>query len=196
MIQILVDDGGTIRLTQAILAGMPNRIRQVVRRASIDTIRAIRGEIPKAVHARWDISKSAIRSHMRLTTRSEDGGMRMGLVITGRRIPVIDFSVRPAQPPRQAGIPVSQRTPVKIVTVRGHPRVGQPNRFVARMPSGHVGVYMRKSGSKSLPIRESVSEAIPEMIRARPVRKQIEDRATEVFTKAVERNIHAVLEKT
>jgi hypothetical protein len=62
------------------------------------------------------------------------------------------------------------------------------------MKSGHVGVYFRKS-TKNLPIGESMTLSIPEMLRTKDIKKQIETRASEVFVKAVERNIRAVLAK-
>jgi hypothetical protein len=55
---------------------------------------------------------------------------------------------------------------------------------------------MRKESAKSLPIRESISESIPEMIRMKEIRKKIEDRAAEVLTRSSERNIRAVLNPT
>jgi hypothetical protein len=189
-----LDDMGTIRLAQQILSGMPGKVKTVIRRASTDAIRAIKAEFPRAINQRWAITKSEVQSHMQLRQVSEDGGMRSALIVSGRRIPVMDFDVRPKTPPAQAGIPISRRNPVKIVTVRGKTTVGKPNRFVAEMRSGHVGVFMKKT-KQSLPIRESMSESVPEMIRFKPIRRQIEQRAEDIFTKAIERNIKAALEK-
>jgi hypothetical protein len=91
---------------------------------------------------------------------------------------------------------VAKRTPIRITTIRGQTKVGQPNRFIAEMRSGHIGVMMRTSGSaKSQPIRESMSQSIPEMIRVKEIRKQIQDRASDVLTKSIERNIKAALTK-
>jgi hypothetical protein len=193
MIQLVIDDFGTIRLTQQVLEGLPGKIKTVVRRASVDAIRAVRGQIPKSINKRFDITKSEVRRQMKLTTKTEDGGMRTGLIVTGDRIPVMKFEVTPKSPPSQRGMPMAQRPVVKIITVRGHATVGKPNRFVAEMSSGHIGVFMRKS-KKGLPIKESLTESVPEMIRTKPIRKEIEARAEEVFTKAIERNIKAVLE--
>ena len=78
---------------------------------------------------------------MQLRTVSEDGGMRMGLIVEGKRIPVMKFNVEPKTPPRQAGAPVAARTPIRITTVRGRTQVGRPNRFLARMAArSHWGV--------------------------------------------------------
>jgi hypothetical protein len=189
MVQIVISDLGTIKLAQSILKGMPAKIRRAVRNAAVDTVRAVKAEIPRAINVRYDITKSEIRKQMQLRTVSEDGGMRTGLIIEGKRIPVMKFNVRPQTPPRQAGVPVGQRTSVRITTVRGQTKVGTPNRFIAEMPSGHLGVFRRTQGSKSLPISESKSESVPEMIRTKVIRAQIEKRATEVFVKAIERNV-------
>jgi hypothetical protein len=195
MVQIVISDLGTIRLAQSILKGMPAKIKTAVRRASIDTIRAVKAEIPRAINARYDIAKSEVRRQMQLRTVSEDGSMRMGLAVTGRPIPVIRFSVTPSQPPPQAGVPVSQRTPIRITTLRGQTKTGAPNRFLATMPSGHTGVFRRTKGSKSLPISEVKSVLVPELIRTKAIRTPIEKRVTDVFVRAIERNVKASLAK-
>jgi hypothetical protein len=133
MIQIVIDDRGSIKAAQSILTGMPGKVKQVVRRGSIDALRAVKTEIPKAVSARYALSKSQVRSHMHVRQVSEDGGMRSGIIISGRRIPTIDFDVQPKTPPNQVGIPVAKRTPIRITTVRGQTKVGKPNRFRAQM---------------------------------------------------------------
>jgi hypothetical protein len=211
MVQLVIDDKGSIKLTQQILAEMPGKVKTVVRRASVDAIRAIKASIPEAINARYDITKSEIRKQMTLQVKSEDGGMVNGLIVRGNRIPVMKFNVEPKAPPPQAGVPVVSRQTVSIITVKGKAIVGKPNRFVAQMDSGHIGVFRRGrrakkvgiwpirwtvkegKGTETLPIKESLSESVPEMIRTKAIRKQIEDRASEVFVKGVERNIKAVL---
>jgi hypothetical protein len=194
MIQIVIDDRGSIKAVQSILASMPLKVKQVVRRASVDALRAVKAEIPRAVSARYALTKSAVRSHMQVRQVSEDGGMRSGIIVSGRKIPSIDFDVQPKTPPPQQGVPVAKRTPIRITTIRGQTKIGKPNRFIAQMRSGHIGVFMKKT-PKSLPIRESMSESIREMIRVKEIRKKIEDRASDVLTKSIQRNIKSVLEK-
>jgi hypothetical protein len=86
MVQIVVSDLGTIKLAQQSLKGMPAKVKRAVRNAAVDTIRAVKAEIPRSVNARYDITKSEVRRQMTLRTVSEDGGMRTGLIIEGRRI--------------------------------------------------------------------------------------------------------------
>ena len=195
MFQLVVSDLGTIKACQNILTEMPGKIRVAVRNASMDAIKAVKAEIPRAVNKRFDITKAEVRRQMRFRTISQDQGAytRYGVVVSGKRIPVMKFNVQPKQPPSQVGLPVHSRPPVSVTTLRGQPRVGRPNRFVVRMPSGHIGVYMRKAGSKSLPIRESVSESVPEMLRTNAIRDDIQGRATKVFVSAMDRNIKAAM---
>ena len=103
MIQIVIGDQGSIKATQAILADMPGKARQVVRRASVDALRAVRSEIPKAVSARYALTKSAVRAHMQVRQISEDSAMRSGVIIRGERIRIMDFDVQPKTPPPQKG---------------------------------------------------------------------------------------------
>jgi hypothetical protein len=91
MIQLVISDLGTIALAQNILSGMPGRVKTVIRRAAIDTVRAVHTETPRAINARYDISKPEIRRQMQLRTVSEDGGMRMGLIVQGKRVPATSW---------------------------------------------------------------------------------------------------------
>jgi hypothetical protein len=71
MIQIVIDDRGTIKLAQSTLSAYPVKIKRAVRNASVDTVRAMKSEIPRAVNARYDITKTEVRRQMTVRTVGE-----------------------------------------------------------------------------------------------------------------------------
>lgn len=74
------------------------------------------------------------------------------LVVTGRRIPLIDFKARGPEPSRGRGRGVT-------AGVRGG-RTLYPRAFIATMSSGHRGVFLRK-GTARLPIAELHGPSLP-----------------------------------
>jgi hypothetical protein len=120
-----------------------------------------------------------------------------GIQVIGTRMPVMRFHVRPLTPPNQLGVPVAMRTPVYIETKKGSIQYGKPNVFLARMKSGHIGVYKRKipnpGGPRKirpdgqptqLPITEEYMLSVPEMLAGKEVRKKLDERITKYMRKA------------
>jgi hypothetical protein len=84
--------------------------------------------------------------------------------VTGRRIPLYRLDVRPAEPPSRKG--VSWR----VWKGGGRTTVKQAL-FVARMPSGHMGVFKRRAATSpkhGLPIQEAFGPSIPIVALRRP----------------------------
>lgn len=96
------------------------------------------------------------------------------LEASGRPIPLYKFGARPVMPVEQKGIPVRGRKPVTVKVKRKGARKIIRHGFVARMRSGHMGIFERV-GTASLPIRELYSIGIKRMfeIRAIPVIKRL-----------------------
>jgi hypothetical protein len=89
------------------------------------------------------------------------------LIVTGRRIPRYAFDASPKVPGKRRAGGVSYRG-------EGGQRIVVPDAFIARMPSGHIGVYKRKAGATSrrkgagwttLPIFELMGPSLPHVIR-------------------------------
>jgi len=74
------------------------------------------------------------------------------LQISGKRLPLIDFKARGPEPSRGRGRGVSYTLP------GGRGRV--PNAFIATMPGGHRGVFVRRATPR-LPIRELFGPSLP-----------------------------------
>jgi hypothetical protein len=93
----------------------------------------------------------------------------------GRPLPLYDFAAR------------QNKTGVSVAIKKGN-RKTLKHAFIARMPSGHVGVFMRNSG-KRLPIEEKYTLSVPGMLTAQTIAGVLEGLVTDRFEKALEQNV-------
>ena len=173
------------------------RMRTIIKNVLVDVVKYTDKEIRRLVLERYDISPASLndqthrakfKTKVVLPTREELDQGRVEIHAT--RFPVMRFNVIPQSVPNQKGIPVADRQTVSIITVRGGGEVGARNRFLAKMQSGHIGVFMRKpdathrirpDGQRTqLNISEEHMVSVAEMVRSNAIqpvlRKQIEDR--------------------
>ncbi len=94
---------------------------------------------------------------------------------SGRPLRLFGFSARQTK----AGVSVSVRRGSRK-TLRGA--------FIARMPSGHTGVFMRR-GSKRLPIDEKYTVSVPGMLGAKQIEAALRAAAVSRFEKAMDQNV-------
>jgi hypothetical protein len=113
-----------------------------IKRAVTKAANSGRVEMSRQIAADTGLPVRRIRDEIRITIVGQFGAQ---LEITGRRLPLIDFGARGPEPSRGKGRGVSYR-------LRGG-RGRLPNAFIATMPSGHRGVFVRR-GAPRLPIVE------------------------------------------
>lgn len=196
----------------------PQRVEEVISEAVTETLNYGEKQIFKQITAAYDITEATIRGsrgfrllkqapipgYMSLPAAWAKAGSAGRIVVQSSRLPVIKFNVIPANVPQQAGIPVSRRQIVSVMLGRnprtGH--VGKPNRFLARMSSGHLGVFMRKGvalnpggqhrirpdGQRTqLPIQEEFMISPSEMIGGKRVRPKLETSIPWFFVRSIYR---------
>lgn len=152
----------------------------------------VRAYMIKLLLDRYDISEDSLmsRSHRAKTTMTTvpTTSIKMlgGVNVYGNRLPVMRFNVMPRDVPNQKGIPVNDRVKIKISIVRGKTRSGVPNRFLARMKSGHVGVYFRTNGSQ---IDEEFMRSVPEILAGNRFKFKIQKYMDDQFIKYYDRYI-------
>jgi hypothetical protein len=182
--------GKTIQNLNRINPALKEAIRATVRKGIIFAEK----ETIRLILERYDISKESLMDQGRRTGKTEIKPIRPGrkgtdeivggLEITGTRFPVMRFSVDPTSVPNQKGIPVRSRQIVRVSVRKGSPQVGQPNVFLARMKSGHLGVFRRKpdathrirpDGQRTqLNITEEFMLSVPEMLSSKPIRTKFQ----------------------
>lgn len=166
-------------------------IRETVRKA----IPFAQDEAVAQILNRYEISRANLMSNSRngrwrfrpkYPTETQLSG---GILVTGTRMPVMRFSVIPSTVPNQKGIPVDSRTPIEIrIVKKGRAQIGKPNRFLAKMRSGHIGVYKRKIPNPGgprrkrsdgqmtqLPISEEYMLSVPEMLSGKRIQKRFQE---------------------
>src|SRR5215475_6863456 len=145
---------------------------------TIDSMKnAVRQQITSIITERYDITPESLNSNSHKSGKWKVDttvvGKQVGFKISGSRFPTMRFNVTPRDVPNQAGIPIAAREKINIIIRRGRLRSGVPNRFLARMKSGHIGVFYRKEGSKSLKIDEEFMLSVPEIITIDRMRRKL-----------------------
>lgn len=128
----------------------PARIVRALNRAGVSTQTAMVREVARDM----GIKQADVKKAMRVTNARE-GHFEATVSATGARMPLIAFGAKGPEPSRGKGRGVTAR-------MQGA-RKRYPHAFIARMRSGHRGVFQRTSipGGPRLPIRELFGPSIP-----------------------------------
>ncbi len=168
---------------KTVLASVPKGAARAVSSAVNRAASAARAEAVKQVRAQYIVKAQDVRSPISIEKASPSGLMAT-LRASGRVIPLSKFRISPKNPPQSRLL----RAQVKRGSAGGLLR----HAFVARMSTGHIGAYMRKT-SRRLPIRELFGPSVPHMIGNKEVMGKIEERATEVLDDRLEHEIARLL---
>ena len=193
-----------------LLAGIEGGVEKAVRGAMSKAVARLRSSSVKAVRERYAISAANIRENENVqVSYSYSGGVQAYVRFSGKRIPLYRFDgASPSQPTRDT----SRRVPVKAgeagwllmhpsAAAAGHVLKGtSPYRvesaFVARMRSGHVGIFERTGGMTSKgrdEIKELFGPSVPQMLGSEDVEKTLAEEAMKSFEKDLDHNVLAIL---
>lgn len=142
------------KAAQQALRALKGRGRQAIARALNRATASMRTVQTRGIAKDLGLAQAPIRKAMTIDQATASHHVAK-LIATGARIPLYAFKPSPKDPQvrRRTG-GVSYRLP------GGRGRV--PNAFIARMDSGHIGVFVRK-GRRRLPIRELFGPSIPQV---------------------------------
>ena len=156
---------------QAVLDGIPRGLQKALARAINKVAVSLRYRLIKFVASRTDLRQKIVRRAFRL--RRASWGLLEALIrIRSGPIPLLAFGAR------QKATGVSIRSPIPVATgavERGRGEKGFiPHAFIARMPQGHQGVFIRQgpkrrmrsgryAGKMRQPIRELFGPSILEI---------------------------------
>lgn len=200
---------GTLERVTRLLAGIEGGAEKALEGAMARAGSHLRTNSGRAIRERYDISQAAIRDEQTIKTRySYQNGVSLVVTFSGHKIPLHRFGgAAPAQPTEDTGRWVNakiQGTWRKVhpaLTARGHQlRSTSPeqfqNAFVARMASGHVGIFERTggvSGNGSDEIREVMGSSVAQMVGSQEVADKLVDEAMDKFDERLEHEITALL---
>lgn len=158
--------------------GVSRALNRAIKGVSTDSVKLVRED--------YNVKARTIREGIKVR-RATGKVLEGAAVVSGRRIPLLQFSARPAKP--------GGRKPLKGVSVQvKHSRKTIRHAFVARMKTGHTGVFQRETPSR-LPIAEKFSYAVPEMLDQPETIKVLEENAINRFNKALDQEINYAFQK-
>jgi len=183
----------------SMVKSLGNRYRAVCAHALNRTISGVKADVSKEVRERYNIKDADVKNSMRGRVEKaavEGDHMIASVTVAGKRIALHKFGARPAEP--YAG-GRKKRPQVSVMVLKGGRKpvvTADPARkgFVARMKSGHLGIYQRE-GMKKLPISELTGPAVPQMVANEEVWNRISARARQRFEKNFENDINYELKK-
>jgi hypothetical protein len=202
------NDGITINVIDlsatATLKAAPAAVDRAVLRAGSDGVRAMRTEATRRVRERKSFKLQAVRKLITIPSSQRVGGATGKTVERLWRLKIAhEFMPMFALSPRQTKRGV-------VVQVNKGKRITLSHAFIARMKSGHRGVFVRYGeasrsptqhgkgharyrGQKRQPIRELFTSRVQDPILDSGATEQILHRGGEVFRATYERNIRAEL---
>lgn len=204
-VQVQVMDQGQLDKMQALLAGIPEGAARASRSAMQRAVSHLRTNSAKAVQEKYDISAANIRANENVFIRySYQDGVQAFVTFAGRKIPLFRYG---GASPGGPAYDQSQRVPILVrgqwrmghpgVAARGHQRRDTApalfeHAFVARMGSGHVGIFERDGGKSRTggdSIREIMGKSVAQMLDNQEIKEKL---AREAAEKYMERYHHEV----
>lgn len=183
---IHIDSSGLDR-AQAMLQHIPGAAAKATKTALKKTVRGARQEASKKVRERYTIKAKYITRTLSVSV--EMGGFVASFKSKGRVNDLAYFKHKPGNPPKRRPKPGNY---LHSEVVQGE---GGPIRhaFLAGMQSGHVGVFRRTSGNRSLPIEKLSGPSTPQMLGSPSVAAFIQKRMMERLDVNVTHEVNAFL---
>jgi len=184
--RIELDQNFAARKIKTFLKSFGKPAEVAVARSLNRAIQGVRTDSAVEVRKEYNVKATPVKKSFRME-RAGLGALEAAAVASGRRIPLVDFGARPKQP--------GGRKPVDGVSVQvKKERKVLKHSFLARLKSGHVGVFQRE-GDARLPINQKFGPSIPEMIGNQEVVDRIQANAEQRFSKTLDHEIDFALQK-
>lgn len=149
------------------------QINRSLNQALNRTATMARTEAVREIRKTYDFKARTVRGTFRIT-RARGNQAEAVLTSSGRRIRLIDMSAKAGKTGASVRV-TKQRKTIKST-------------FIARMPTGHVGVFERE-GKKRLGIKEKFTIAVPEAFSAQAVREAMLAKVADVLPRRFEHEL-------
>lgn len=199
-----------IERAKALLAGIPGGMDKAMKAAMSRTVRRLRSESNKAIQEKYDISDAGIRTEKNVrVSYSYQNGVQATVTFSGRKIPLYRFGgASPAVPTQDIA---EGRKPVMVhgawtMQYQGIPAKGHQfkdtgptqfaDAFVARMKSGHTGIFERTGGMTSDgsdAIREIMGSSVAQMVGKPEVAQRLTEEACQTFETELDKAVYRIL---
>lgn len=191
------------------LAEIPGGIDQALKSATKRAASYLRTQSTKEIRQRYDITRRNIRAeqNVKISYRYFNG-IEARITFRGNKIPLFRYGgAAPKEPTVNA-----EKTVIAIVNgqLRAvHPGVAASghqltstsptkfsNAFVARMQSGHVGIFERTGGKTptgDAAIREIMGSSVPQMLGNEEVQESLSEKAMGKMEERLEHEVNRIL---
>jgi flavin-binding protein dodecin len=194
----------------AILGGVPKGVEKampnIISRAQTTAQAATKTEVTKVYHiSKGDLMRDdgRYKTNIRLRTQTSVDRIVGEIHYSGYKIPLYRFNVTPKKPSPKSDVKVpinfgthwawvSPGAGVKAAQLRGRPKTAFKDAFIARMSSGHIGMFERSTTLRA-PIKEFMAVSLPEMVGNTKVLSKVEAAAAETINKRTEAEISRIL---
>jgi len=174
---------GQIEKAERMLRHLPEAAPKAMSSAIQRAAETARTEAARKVRETYFVKHSDVIATIRI---QRPGALSANVISRGNAISLSKFNVTPKQPqPR--------RNAAIIVRVKKGEGGPIKSAFVARMKSGHIGVFLR-AGKQRKPIQELYGPPIPQMLGNPSVKEWVETQASEKLEERLTHEIDRILE--
>lgn len=192
--QIVTIEVPHIANIQKQLGAIPQKAPVVMSRAINKTITHVRKLMSQEVRQEYIVKDRVVKKTMKIKKAS--AARLSGEVISNSRdkVKLIEFKVSPAkaQPDRMDHYKAKVKKSGSLKPLSGSS--DRSAAFVAKMKSGHVGVFQRQGGAARLPVAELYGMAIPQMFGSRKISMETVKQGQDFMKKALDQEIRRMLE--
>ncbi len=202
-----------IERAKSLLTGIPDGLDKAMKAAMSRTVQKVRSGSNKAIQEKYDISDAGIRSEKNVHVRySYLNGVQATVTFSGRKIPLYRYGgAAPAiptyQPDRWVKVVTSNGKMGWVhpgVRARGHQfkdtspsQLSHPKRgteaFVAKMKSGHIGIFARTEG-KTEKDSDEIEELMGGSVVGKPeVAQRLTEEAYQTFETELDKAVYRIL---
>lgn len=195
----------SIERAEKLLAGIANGTEKAVKNAMPRAATHLRAQSGKKIRERYAISQSNIRANENVKIRyTYQNGVSAEIIFSGHKIPLYRFNgaspKQPTQNPNEtirAIIAGRWRTVHPGMIASGHQLKGTSstplkNTFVAKMESGHIGIFERTgdvTAKGNDAIKEVMGSSVSQMVGNNEVAAALVESASKKFEERMEREI-------
>lgn len=170
-----------------ILAGIRGGAEKAIARALNRAAESAKTALSKGVRERYTIAPSEISKSIKILKASPQN-LKATMISNSARMSITKFKTSPKSPPSQKGIPVNSRKKISTEIISGNSKTWK-HAFLARMKSGHLGLWSRAGRGLS----EIKTASLPQMLGFNPILSEGLEIAQMNLDKELDRQIALIL---
>lgn len=194
---------------EQMLANVPGGFDQALKSAAKRAVSYLRTQSTKEIRKRYDISRKNIRAEQNIRVQYRYfNGVEAKITFSGNKIPLYRYGGSSPKEPTvnpdktvMAIVNGNLRAVHPGIAATGHQLVSTgptrfTNAFVARMKSGHTGIFERNGGktaSGGAAISEIMGSSVPQMVGNEEVSEQLVEKTMGKLEERLEHEVNRIL---